>query len=100
MGELVLCIRCRATWASVIDVFAGSAMVRLAYVTSERGAPPAGVLPWQLSQRLTSIVCTLHGKTPPTTPASLPPEPPMPPPPEPPAADPPLPPVAPHVPLG
>src|ERR1035437_468927 len=104
MGEAVLCMRARAICASVIEGFAGSAIVRWAYVTRERGAPPAGVLPWQLSQLVTSNVCTSHGKTPPATPASLPPElppaPPIPPPPEPPDADPPLPPVAPHVPLG
>jgi hypothetical protein len=30
MGEVVLCMRCKATWASVIAVFEGSGLVRLA----------------------------------------------------------------------
>jgi len=30
MGEVVLCIRCKATWASVMAVFAGSSFVRSA----------------------------------------------------------------------
>jgi hypothetical protein len=30
MGEVVLCMRCNATWASVMAVFEGSALVRLA----------------------------------------------------------------------
>jgi hypothetical protein len=30
MGETVLCIRCKATWASVMAVFAGSVLVKSA----------------------------------------------------------------------
>jgi hypothetical protein len=45
MGAAVFCIRWRDTCASVNDVLAGSAIVKLAYVRSERGAPPASELP-------------------------------------------------------
>src|ERR1019366_2789362 len=107
IGDVVFCMRCRATWASVIDEFAGSAMVRLVYVTSERGAPPDGAEPWQLAQLLTTTACTSHGRPvagvvppdeePPAPPA--PPAPPLPPLPLPPELPPPVL-VTPQVPVG
>src|SRR5450631_119741 len=101
IGDVVFCMRCRATWASVIDEFAGSTMVRLAYVTSERGAPPEGVEPWQLAQLLTTTAYTSHGR--PVAgvvpPEEEPPAPPLPPLPLPPELPPPVL-VTPQVPVG
>jgi hypothetical protein len=80
----VLWIRCKATWASVKAGFAGSGLVRSAKVTSDRGAPPARVVPWQLSQLPTRKVCTSQGRPM----LALPPWPPDPPRVEPPLAPP------------
>jgi hypothetical protein len=85
-------------------------MVKLAYVMSERGAPPDGEEPWQLAQLLTTMLWMLQGKPFATTPASPPedepplppePDPDAPPLPEPPFPPPPLPPVLePQLPFG